>query len=85
MSAAWPPSEISAADVERIRELAHVPGGRTHWFRFAEGGGEFFSVTSAGNASAMFTAFANGINWTAPDREEMIGLALSYGQTVVVD
>jgi quercetin dioxygenase-like cupin family protein len=63
--------------------LIHVPGGCTHWFRFAEGGGEFFSVTSHGNASKMFQAFNDGINWADPDRRALVALAASYGQTVV--
>ena len=64
--------------------LIHVPGGCTHWFRFAEGGGEFFSITSRGNAAKMFEAFDKGINWANPDRRALIALAASYGQTVVV-
>lgn len=62
--------------------LIHVPGGTTHWFRFAEGGGEFFSMTSAGNASTMFKAFGRGINWADPDRTALTALAASYGQVV---
>jgi quercetin dioxygenase-like cupin family protein len=65
--------------------LIHVPGGCTHWFRFAEGGGEFFSITSRGNASKMFEAFDKGINWADPDRGALIALAASYGQTVVTN
>ncbi|HIG40342.1 MAG TPA: cupin domain-containing protein [Gammaproteobacteria bacterium] len=63
--------------------LIHVPGGTTHWFKFAEGGGEFFSITSHGHASQMFTAFNKGVNWENPDREALIALAASYGQVVV--
>lgn len=63
--------------------LIHVPGGSTHWFRFAEGGGEFFSITSQGNASKMFQAFGKGINWVSPDRQALMTLAASYGQVVV--
>ena len=62
--------------------LIHVPGGCTHWFRFAEGGGEFFSITSHGNASKMFQAFDKGINWADPDRQALVALAATYGQTV---
>ena len=75
--------------VEDVETLAttgtviHVPGGCTHWFRFAKGGGEFFSVTSRGNASKMFEAFDKGINWADPDRSALVSLAASYGQTVV--
>lgn len=63
--------------------LIHVPGGTTHWFRFAEGGREFFSITSQGNASKMFQAFGKGINWVSPDRQALMTLAASYGQVVV--
>jgi len=63
--------------------LIHVPGGSTHWFRFAKGGGEFLSITSQGNASKMFAAFDKGINWANPDRSALIGLAAAYGQTVL--
>lgn len=63
--------------------LIHVPGGSVHWFRFAEGGGEFFSITSQGNASNMFDAFDKGINWANPDRSALIELAAQYGQTVL--
>ena len=63
--------------------LIHVPGGATHWFRFAEGGGEFFAITSQGNASKMFEAFDKGINWANPDRKALIELAASYGQVVL--
>jgi quercetin dioxygenase-like cupin family protein len=66
-----------------VGTLIHVPGGTTHWFKFAEGGGEFFSITSHGNASKMFTAFNEGINWEDPDRESLIALAASYGQVVL--
>jgi quercetin dioxygenase-like cupin family protein len=62
--------------------LIHVPGGSTHWFRFGKGGGEFFSITSQGNASKMFRAFSAGVNWSDPDREALIALAASYGQIV---
>jgi len=65
--------------------LIHVPGGCTHWFKFAEGGGEFFSITSRGNASKMFEAFDKGINWADPDRRALMALAASYGQTVVTN
>jgi quercetin dioxygenase-like cupin family protein len=63
--------------------LIHVPGGTTHWFKFAEGGGEFFSITSHGQASEMFAAFDKGVNWQNPDRAALTALAASYGQVVV--
>jgi quercetin dioxygenase-like cupin family protein len=65
--------------------LIHVPGGTTHWFKFASGGGEIFAITSAGNASKMFEAFHKGINWVDPDRRALVELAASYGQTVVTE
>jgi len=46
-------------------------------FLFAEGGGEFFSITSRGNASKMFEAFEQGINWADPDRQALMPLAAS--------
>ncbi len=61
----------------------HVPGGTTHWFRFAKGGGDLFAITSRGNASGMFRAFDKGINWSDPDRSALVALAATYGQTVV--
>lgn len=61
----------------------HIPGGSVHWFRFGKVGAEFISITSKGNASKMFTAFSNGITWENPDREKLIELAASYGQTIV--
>lgn len=46
-------------------------------------GGEFFSITSNGNASKMFRAFDKGLNWAEPDRQALVALAAGYGQTVV--
>jgi quercetin dioxygenase-like cupin family protein len=63
--------------------LIHIPGDTVHWFSFGRGGGEFISMTSDGNASAMFTAFSKGINWESPDREELVKLAAAYGQVIV--
>jgi len=63
--------------------MIHVPGGSKHWFRFGERGGEFFSITSQGNASKMFTAFDKGVNWANPDRQALMALAASYGQIVM--
>ena len=61
----------------------HIPAGTVHWFKFGEHGGEFISMTSKGNASEMFRAFSEGINWESPDREELVNLAAMYGQVVV--
>jgi quercetin dioxygenase-like cupin family protein len=63
--------------------LIHIPGGTVHWFKFGEEGGEFISMTSEGNASEMFTAFSQGINWESPDREELVNLAAQHGQVIV--
>ena len=64
--------------------LPSLPGMSASAFarRLAKGGGEFFSITSNGNASKMFTAFDKGINWANPDRTGLIALAASYGQVV---
>jgi quercetin dioxygenase-like cupin family protein len=72
-----------AETLATVGTLIHVPGGTTHWFKFAKGGGEFLSVTSHGNASKMFAAFDKGVNWENPDRKELIALAESYGQVVL--
>lgn len=66
-----------------VGTLIHVPGGATHWFKFAKGGGEFFSITSHGDASKMFTAFDKGVDWESPDRQGLIALAASYGRVVL--
>ena len=63
--------------------LIHIPAGSVHWFRFGKEGGEFISITSKGNASKMFTAFSQGVNWESPDREELIKLAAEHGQVVI--
>ena len=64
--------------------VIHVPGNKPTPVEFvADGGGEFFSITSNGNASKMFTAFDQGVNWENPDREALIALAASYGQVVL--
>jgi quercetin dioxygenase-like cupin family protein len=60
----------------------HVPGGSTHWFRFGPDGGEMITMTSQGNASAMFAAFHTAGSWDNPDRSVFVELAASYGQTV---
>jgi quercetin dioxygenase-like cupin family protein len=63
--------------------LIHIPAGSVHWFRFGKEGGEFISITSKGNASKMFTAFSQGVNWESRDREELIKLAAEHGQVVI--
>ncbi len=69
--------------VAQVGTLVHVPGGATHWFRFGEGGGEVLAITSKGNASSMFADYDKGVNWEAPDREELIALAARHGQVVL--
>jgi quercetin dioxygenase-like cupin family protein len=61
----------------------HIPAGTVHWFTFGAGGGEIINMTSQGNASAMFKAFSQGINWESPDRDALVRLALEHGQVVV--
>ncbi len=63
--------------------LIHVPGGATHWFRFGVGGGELLALTARGNASAMFTDYADGVNWSNPDRSQLVALAARHGQTIL--
>ena len=63
--------------------LVHVPAGSTHWFRFGKGGATLVAITSRGNASKMFTDFAQGVSWDSPDREKLIELAAKYGQTIL--
>jgi hypothetical protein len=54
-----------------------------HWFKFEEDGGEIINMTSDGNASEMFKAFSQGINWESPDRDALIELAARYEQTII--
>jgi quercetin dioxygenase-like cupin family protein len=61
----------------------HIPAGTVHWFKFGKDGGEFVSMTSRGNASEMFRAFSEGINWESPDREQLVNLAALHGQVVI--
>ncbi len=73
-------------DVETVAlagTLVHVPAGSTHWFRFGKGGATLIGITSRGNASKMFTDFAQGVSWDNPDREKLIELAAKYGQTIL--
>ncbi len=62
--------------------FVHIPAGTVHWFSFGKDGGEFISMTSRGNAAAMFQAFSQGINWESPDREALVRLAAEHGQVV---
>ena len=64
-------------------DLIFVPANTTHWFKFTAIGGEMISVTSHGNASKMFAAFDQGINWQSPEKSELVKLAAEYGQTVL--
>ena len=65
--------------------LVHIPGGKTHWFKFGVGGAEFLAITSKGNASEMFTEFDKGINWANPDKNKLVELAAQYNQTVITN
>ena len=63
--------------------FVHIPAGTVHWFKFEEDGGEIINMTSDGNASEMFKAFSQGINWESPDRDALIELAARYEQTII--
>jgi quercetin dioxygenase-like cupin family protein len=63
--------------------FVHIPGGSTHWYRFGPGGGELVSMTSKGNASAMYETFAREGSWVSPDRAKLVELSARHGQTVV--
>ena len=80
--------ECGVDGVEAVAQpgtLIHVPGGSTHWFRFGPDGGEMITMTSSGNASAMFAAFheANDTWDGAQPRAEFVALSASYGQTII--
>ena len=64
--------------------LVHIPMGKTHWFKFGAGGGEFLAITSKGNASEMFAEFDKGINWENLDKNKLVELAKQYNQTVII-
>jgi quercetin dioxygenase-like cupin family protein len=63
--------------------LLHVPGGTVHWFKFGPEGGEILALTSQGNASHMFTEYAQGVDWAHPDRSGLIAIAAKHGQTIL--
>jgi quercetin dioxygenase-like cupin family protein len=75
--------------VGETETLAHegdfifVPANTTHWFKFTALGGEMISITSHGNASKMFMAFDQGINWQSTEKSDLVKLAAEYGQTVL--
>ena len=72
-------------DVETIAtqgDFIYVPANTTHWFKFMESGGEMISMTSHGNASKMFQAFENEVNWESPNKSELVKLAAKFGQIV---
>ena len=58
---------VSYAELVQRTGVKFLPGG----------GGEFFSVTSHGNASRMFEAFGKGVNWADPDRHALVAVAAS--------
>jgi quercetin dioxygenase-like cupin family protein len=64
--------------------LVHVPGGATHWFRFAPGGGTMISMTSRGGASALFTQIDAEVSPTDPDLGALIGVANAHGVEVAI-
>ncbi len=63
--------------------FVHIPGGSTHWYRFGPGGGELVSMTSKGNASAMYETFDREGSWASPDRAKLVDLAARHDQTIV--
>lgn len=62
--------------------LVHLPAGTTHWFRFANGGGEMISMTSREAASRMFTDFDREISPQAPDLGKLVELGRQHGLSV---
>jgi len=62
--------------------LVHIPANLSHWYKFGDDGGEFISMTSAGNASKMYTDFDRESSWENPDRSVFVELAARHGQTV---
>ena len=63
--------------------FVNIPAGSVHWFRCAEDGSEFITVTSSRNASDMFADFHRGVNWESSVREALISLAARHGQVVI--
>jgi quercetin dioxygenase-like cupin family protein len=63
--------------------LVHIPAGSIHWYRFGDAGGEIISMTSQGNASAMYEAFDREGSWGETSRERVIALSAEHGQSVV--
>jgi quercetin dioxygenase-like cupin family protein len=70
--------------IARPGTLVHVPGGTTHWFRFAPGGGVMISITSRAGASAFFTQVDAEVSATNPDLGALIGVAAAHGLDVPV-
>ena len=64
--------------------LVHLPAGTVHWFRFGEGGGEMFSLTSRLGASKMFTDMAREIEPVNPDLEKLAAVGARHGLKVAV-
>lgn len=65
--------------------LVHVPGGATHWFRFAPGGATMISMTSQAGASAFFTQVDAEVSPTNPDDlGALIGIAAAHGLEVAI-
>ena len=63
--------------------LVHIPAGSIHWYRFGDAGAETISMTSQGNASAMYEAFDREGSWGETSRERVIALSAEHGQSVV--
>ncbi|HIF96869.1 MAG TPA: cupin domain-containing protein [Myxococcales bacterium] len=43
--------------VAGVGDFVHIPGGKTHQYRFGSPGGDMLSITSRGNASKMYEDF----------------------------
>lgn len=74
-------------DDERLASpgtLVQLPAGTTHWFRFAEGGGEMLSMTSREGASAFFTEAAREISPEKPDLAALVRIAESHSLSIPV-
>jgi quercetin dioxygenase-like cupin family protein len=62
--------------------LVHLPAGSIHWFRFGEGGGEMFSLTSGPGASDLFMDLDREIAPDAPDLAKLVTVASRHQVTV---
>ena len=59
--------------------LVHLPAGTVHWFRFGQGGGGMYSMTSRLGASKMFTEMAREVAPENPDIEKLTEIVARHG------